>query len=525
MTASTTQPQAGESRLTPERIAALTGRVFATSGKTLTSIAPATGEPLAQIPASSVDDVAAAFQRARKAQADWAQVPLKERVELLLRLHDLVLDRQQDILDVVQWESGKARKHAFEEVCDVALTARYYARTATQHLLPAARAGLFPMLTSTTEIRHPKGVVGFIVPWNYPLTLAITDALPALVAGNAVVLKPDVKTNLSALVGAELLADVGLPADLWQVVVGDGPTIGGALIEEADFVCFTGSTAVGRQVAKRCGERLIGCTLELGGKNAMLVLDDANLDVAAEGAVRGSFSNSGQLCESMERLYVAAPVYDSFVKRFVERVNAMRLGATFDFEPDMGSLINERQLETTARHVEDAVDKGARVLAGGRRRPDLGPYFYEPTVLEGVKPGMQCFAEETFGPVVSIYKVADDEEAIARANDSSFGLNAAVYSRDTARGRAVAQRLRSGTVNVNEAYAAAWGSLDAPLGGFSDSGLGRRHGAEGLLKYTEAQTVAVQRGIRVAPPAGVPYPLFARGMTVALRVLRKTGRR
>ena len=525
MTGSTTQPRVVEPRLSPARISALTSRVFASSGKTITSIAPATGEPLAQVPASTEDDVAAAFQRARKAQADWSQVPLKERTDLLLRLHDLVLDRQQDILDIVQAESGKARKHAFEEVCDVALTARYYARTATQHLLPTARAGLFPMLTSTTEIRHPKGVVGFIVPWNYPLTLAITDALPALVAGNAIVVKPDVKTNLSALVGAELLADVGLPADLWQVVVGDGPTIGSAMIEQSDFLCFTGSTAVGREVAKRCGERLIGCTLELGGKNAMLVLDDANLDVAAEGAVRGSFSNAGQLCESMERLYVAEPVYDSFVKRFVERVNAMRLEATFDFGPDMGSLINEKQLETTARHVEDAVDKGARVLAGGRRRPDLGPYFFEPTVLEGVKPGMQCFAEETFGPVVSIYKVANDEEAIARATDTDFGLNAAVYSRDVARARAVAQRLRAGTVNINEAYAAAWGSLDAPLGGFADSGLGRRHGAEGLLKYTEPQTIAVQRGMRVTPPAGVPYPLFARGMTVALRLLRKTGRR
>ena len=513
-----------DAALAPERLAALTSRVFATSGETVSSVTPVTGETLAEVPVSSVDDVAAAFARARKAQSEWAQVPLRERADLLLRLHDLLFERQDDILDVVQWESGKARRHAFEELCDVAVNARYYARMADQYLLPTRRAGLFPFLTRTTELRHPKGVVGVIAPWNYPLTMAISDALPALVAGNAVVTKPATQTTLCALLGAELLADAGLPDDVWQVVVGAGGSVGAALIDEADFVCFTGSTETGRSVARRCGERLIGCTLELGGKNPLLVLDDADVDKAAEGAVRGCFSNAGQLCISIERLYVAAPVHDAFVERFVERVRAMVVGTSFDFGADMGSLISPQQLETVTAHVDDAVGKGATLLAGGHARPDLGPYYFEPTVLTGVTPEMACYGAETFGPVASIYRVADDDEAVAAANDSPFGLNAAVFGQDVARAQAVAARLRAGTVNINEAYAAAWGSIDSPMGGVGDSGLGRRHGVDGLLKYTEAQTVSVQR-VPVAPQRGMSYDMFARGVTAGLRALRRAGRR
>ena len=510
--------------LSPERLAALAARVSATSGETLDARSPLTGDTLVSVPVSSDDDIADAFTRARKAQAAWARVPVRERAALLLRLHDLVFARQDDILNVVQWESGKARRHAFEEVCDVAMNARYYARTAPHLLRPIRRTGLFPLLTRTVELRHPKGVVGVIAPWNYPLTMAISDALPALVAGNAVVTKPASQTALCALLGAELLAEAGLPDDLWQVVVGPGGRVGTALIDQADFVCFTGSTETGRTVASRCGERLIGCTLELGGKNPLLVLDDADLDKAAEGAVRGCFSNAGQLCISIERLYVAAPIYDAFLERFLDRVRAMVVAPTFDFGADMGSLISAPQLATVSAHVDDAVSKGARVLAGGKPRPDLGQYFFEPTVLEGVTPQMDCYAGETFGPVVSVYRVADDDEAIAAANDSPYGLNAAVYSRDAGRARMVAGQLRAGTVNVNEAYAATWGSIDSPMGGVGDSGLGRRHGVDGLLKYTEPQTVAVQR-IPVAPVGGMSYDTFARAITAGLRTLRRIGRR
>jgi succinate-semialdehyde dehydrogenase/glutarate-semialdehyde dehydrogenase len=508
----------------PKRISALTSRVAATSGETVEAITPLTGETLAEVPVSSNADISAAFARARSAQEAWAQVPVRERAALLLRLHDLVFQRQNDILDIVQWESGKARRHAFEEVCDVAMNARYYGRMAPRLLRPAHRAGLFPVLTRTVELRHPKGVVGVIAPWNYPLTMAVSDALPALVAGNAVITKPATQTTLCALVGAELLAEAGLPTDLWQVVVGDGSRVGAALIDEADFICFTGSTQIRRAVARRCGERLIGATMELGGKNPMLVLDDADLDNAAEGAIRGCFSNAGQLCISIERLYVAAPVFDAFCERFVSRVRDMAVKPSFDFTADMGSLISAQQLATVAEHVDDAVTKGAEILAGGKARPDLGPYFFAPTVLTGVTPDMTCYREETFGPVVSVYRVEDDDAAVAAANDSAYGLNAAVYGRDTRRARAVAARLRAGTVNINEAYAAAWGSIDAPMGGMGDSGMGRRHGVDGLLKYTEPQTIAVQR-LPVAPVGGMSYDRFARLIATGLRTLHRLGRR
>jgi succinate-semialdehyde dehydrogenase / glutarate-semialdehyde dehydrogenase len=513
-----------EHALAPERIAALASRVSATSGETVSSVTPLNGGTLTEVPISSNADITAAFARARTAQADWARVPVRKRAELLLRLHDLTFQRQDDILDIVQWESGKARRHAFEEVCDVAMNSRYYGRVAPRLLHRARRLGLFPLLTRTVELRHPKGVVGVIAPWNYPLTMAISDALPALVAGNAVITKPATQTTLCALAGAELLAEAGLPADLWQIVVGEGARVGAALIEQADFICFTGSTQTGRAVARRCGERLIGATMELGGKNPLLVLDDADLDKAAEGAVRGCFSNAGQLCISIERLYVAAPVFDEFRDKFVARVRDMRVAATFDFSADMGSLISAQQLATVTSHVDDAVGKGAEILVGGKPRPDLGPYFFEPTVLMGVTPDMRCHSEETFGPVVSIYEVEDDDAAVAAANNSPYGLNAAVYGRDTRRASAVAARIRAGTVNVNEAYAAAWGSIDAPMGGMGDSGMGRRHGAEGLLKYTEPQTVAIQR-LPVAPVGDMSYDRFARGIAAGLRTLRRLGRR
>ena len=255
----------------------------------------------------------------------------------------------------------------------MALTARYYARTAHDHLDTQRKLGVVPGLTRVEVNRVPKGVVGIISPWNYPFTMALCDGLPALLAGNAVVAKPDAQTMLSALLGAQLLEEAGFPPDLWTVVAGPGSEIGPEMIGRADYICFTGSTATGKLIAKGCAERLIGCSLELGGKNPILVLRDADLEKAAEGAVRASFSNAGQLCVSMERMFVADQVYDRFVERFVARTEAMTLGASLDWGNDMGSLISQDQLDTVVRHVEDAVAKGARVLTGGKARPDLGP--------------------------------------------------------------------------------------------------------------------------------------------------------
>ncbi len=510
--------------LEPAYVDSLTARVLATSGTSVAVFTPLNGAPLANVPQSSEADVAEAFVRARRAQAVWSRTTIDERAAMLMRLHDLVLDRQEEIIDLIVWESGKARKHAFDEPLHIALTARYYGRTAHQHLDTRRRLGVVPGLTRV-EVNHvPKGVVGIISPWNYPFTMALCDGLPALLAGNAVVAKPDAQTMLSALLAAQLLEDAGFPKDLWQVVAGPGSTIGPAIIERADYICFTGSTATGRKVAQGCAERLIGCSLELGGKNPLLVLRDADLEKAAEGAVRASFSNAGQLCVSMERMFIADQVYDRFVERFVARTEAMTLGASLEWGNDMGSLISQDQLDTVVAHVDDAVAKGARVLAGGRARPDLGPFFYEPTILEGVTPDMTCFGHETFGPVIALYRFHDEADAVARANDGDYGLNASIYSQDGARARAIARHVKCGTVNINEAFGATFASIDSPMGGMRQSGMGRRQGSEGIHRYTESQAVATQRLIRFAPMLGMSDKTYATVMTANLRLMKKLGR-
>ena len=488
-------------------------------------VAPFTGQPIAELPLSTPDDVEVAFATARAAQRAWAHRRVEDRARVLHRLHDLVFERRHEILDVIRLESGKRRLDALEEVVDVAINARYYARTAAALLKPRGRTGFVPFLTTTVEYRHPKGVVGVIVPWNYPFTLAISDSLPALVAGNAVVIKPDHSSTFSALLGKELLVQAGFPEGLVQVVAGEGPVIGPEVIDRADYVMFTGSTRTGREVAARAATRLVGASLELGGKNAMLVLADAPLRRTVRGTLRAAFSNAGQLCESIERLYVADAIYDDFASALLRAVDGMQMTVDYGYSGDIGSLASEAQLARVRAHVDDAVAHGARVLAGGRARPDIGPFFFEPTVLENVDPQMKVCAEETFGPVISLYRFTDVDDAIDRANDTEFGLNAAIFTRDVARGREIAQRLRAGTVNINEGYGAVWGSTDAPLGGMGVSGIGRRHGAEGLLKYTEVQSVGAQRLVEFAPPTWLPQERFAQAMVAGLRILERTGRR
>ena len=510
--------------LEPDYVAALTGRLAATSGESAEVRSPIDAAPLAHIPQSSEQDVVEAFARARAAQEEWARTSYAERQRRLLRLHDLVLDRQDEIMDLIVLESGKARKHAFDEPLHIALTARYYGRTLPEHLDTERLPGVLPGLTRIDVNHVPKGVVGIISPWNYPFTMALCDGLAALAAGNAVVAKPDAQTMLSGLLAARLLDEAGFPKDLWQVVAGPGSRVGTSLIEKADYICFTGSTATGRLVAKGCAERLIGCSLELGGKNPMLVLADADIEKAAEGAVRAVYSNGGQLCVSIERLYVADAIYDRFVDRFVSRVQALSLGAGLSWDIDMGPLISQAQVETAQAHVDDAVAKGARVLTGGRARPDLAPYFFEPTVLEGVTPEMTCFGNETFGPVVSLYRFHDEAEAISLANEGEYGLNASVYSRDGERARQVARQVKAGTVNINEAFAGTFASLAAPMGGMRSSGMGRRQGREGILRYTESQSVATQRLVPIAPMLGMSDRTYAKTMTLGLRLLKKMGR-
>ncbi|ARQ68993.1 succinic semialdehyde dehydrogenase [Streptomyces marincola] len=506
-------------RVVPAELVEQLTRGVIGSGRTACH-SPLTGLPLAELPETSEDEVALAFDRAGAAQPAWAARPVRERAAVLLRFHDLLLRRQDAGLDLIQLETGKARLHAHEEVQAVAMAARHYGRRAPAYLRPVRHGGAFPLLTRVTELRHPRGVVGHISPWNYPLELSVGDALPALVAGNAVVMKPDTETALTALWARSLLIDAGLPPEVWQVVLGEGPVVGPQVVRHADYVTFTGSTRTGREVAERAAARLVGVSLELGGKNPMIVLDDADLDRTVAGALRACFASAGQLCISAERLLLHERVADAFLDRFVERVEALRLGAPLDWGTDMGSLCSQRQLDVVTRHVEDAVARGAKVLTGGRPRPDLGPYFYEPTVLADVAPPMLVCDNETFGPVVSVHRFADDAEAVVRANATRYGLNASVWSRDARRARRVAARLRVGSVNVNEAYGAAYGSIQAPMGGVGDSGIGRRHGAEGILKYTESQTVAEQRLVPMAPAFGLDDRRYAGLMTRSLKALK-----
>lgn len=512
--------------LDPSRVRGLTARAVASGGGgELATSTPMTGAPLAVLPVADAGDVAAAVQVARRAQRAWARVPVAERAAVLLRVHDLVLERQADLLDLVQLEAGKARAHAFEEVADCAVVARYYGRTAARYLRDSRHLGAYPVLTRTVEHHRPRGVVGIVSPWNYPLSLALTDALPALVAGNAVVLRPDPQGSLTALAVVELLVEAGLPADLVQVVLGPGEPTAQAVVERVDYVCFTGSTATGRKVAQVAGRRLVGASLELGGKNTMYVAADADLERAVPGAVRACFSSAGQLCISVERLAVHTDVHDAFVERFVAAVGEMRLSTGLHWGADMGSLVGEAQLERFLAHVDDAVAKGARILTGGRPRPDVGPFVVEPTVIEGVTAAMACRDEETFAPLVAVHPVASDDDAVRLANDTEYGLNASVWTRDVRRGRAIAARIEAGTVNVNEGYSSTWGSMGSPMGGMKASGLGRRHGREGILKYTESQTISSQHVLPIAPIGRQSDEAYARTLTLALRAMKAVGLR
>lgn len=486
---------------------------------TITVRRPFDRSVLGVLAATTPDEVRDVVVRARSAQVAWADTPVRRRAAVLKRFAGLVLRDRDRILDSIQDESGKARLNAFEEVMDAARGVRVFANNAVSALSEARRPGAIPVLTRTAVRHVPVGVVGMISPWNYPFNLPATDAAQALLAGNAVVLKPDSQSPFTALLLAELLTEAGLPEGVFQVVPGAGTQVGPALVETCDYLMFTGSTAVGRELAHQCGERLIGFSAELGGKNPALVLADADVAAAASGLARGCFAGAGQVCVSIERIYVANEVYAEFLSRFAARTRALRLGTGHDWSADVGSLVSATQLDHVRRHVEDARAKGAGVLAGGRARPDLGPFFYEPTILTGVTESMQVCRHETFGPVVSVYRVDSEAEAVERANDTRYGLNASVWS--AKRGEEVARRLRAGTVNINEGYAAAFGSHAAPMGGMGDSGLGRRHGSSGLLKYTEPQTIARQRLLPIAPPDGITNRAFADAMTRGIALMNR----
>ena len=485
-------------------------------------LAPFSEEVFASVPEANADDVAAAVEAARKAQVGWAAMSVAGRIKVLSRFHDLLLKHSEQAMDLIQLEAGKARIPAFEEVFDAVATTRYYVKTAARLLKRQRRAVSLPGFTTAYEYHHPHGVVGNITPWNFPFTLSISDIVAALIAGNAVVIKPDEKTPFSSLYGALLLSEAGLPEGVLQVVTGYGEKIGSALIDHVDFIAFTGSTEVGRMVAEQAGKRLIPSSMELGGKNAAIVMADADMDKTVSGISRAVYANGGQLCIAMERIYVDEKVRERFTQRFVEHTNQLELTTEFDFSSALSSLISREHLDNVHSHVEDALANGATLLAGGKARPDVGPLFYAPTILTDVDDGMLLCRNETFGPVVSIYGYDKIETAIEESNASDFGLNFSVWTSDTDQGVDVASRLEAGTVGVNDGYAATWSSYDAPMGGMKASGMSRRHANVGLLKYTESQTVAVQRGVEAfAPFPGMGYPRYLKILGPMLKVLKR----
>ncbi|TQF67036.1 succinate-semialdehyde dehydrogenase (NADP(+)) [Rhodococcus spelaei] len=477
--------------------------------------APFTGQPLPGVPQANPAAVAETARSARGAQDSWARTPIREREAVARRFARALIENHDLLCDLMQWETGKARVHAAIEVQGVISVASYYGRTGAEHLRGRRARTAVPGIVSARVGYRPKGLVGVIAPWNYPLFLAVGDVIPALVAGNAVLSKADSQAPWTLLLARKLAVEAGLPPAVWQVVAGSGAEIGSAVIDAVDYLCFTGSTATGRAIARQCADRLIGASLELGGKNPMIVCADADVDAAATGAVQACFSNAGQMCIGVERIYVHERVYSQFVDAFVGRTRRLRLGSDYTYATDMGSLTSRRQLETTTAHVEDAVAKGATVLTGGRPRPDVGPLFHDPTVLADVTAAMTVYAEETFGPVVSVYRVASEDEAVRLANEGEYGLSASVWTKDLGRGRALARLIVAGAVNVNDGYLSAIAALGAPMGGMRSSGVGRRHGREGIVRYTESQTVTTQR---------VPTPYPDRMRAGLLRVMNSTTR-
>ncbi len=481
-----------------------------------------TGDLLCELPQSTPEDVAVAYETARAAQAEWADWPLKRRLAVMKRFHKLLVKRHEVVVDLMQAETGKARRMSFEEVCDVAMTTSHYIKHAPRILGERKRGGVVPVVSTTTEVRAPTGVVGLISPWNFPFATSLSDAMPALIAGNGVVLKPDNKSTLNVAAGIELLYEAGMPPGLVQIVCGEGADVGPAIIDDADFVMFTGSTATGRFVGERAGANLIDCTLELGGKNPLVVMPDADLDETVPGAIFACFLNAGQACMHIERIYVPEELAGEFTRRFVIATQRLALGSTYDFEPQMGGLISVQHLDRVSGHVEDAREKGAEVLTGGRARPDLGPTFYEPTVLRGVTKEMVHATEETFGPVVAIDTYRDLDEALAKANDTEYGLNASIWGTDLEAAEAFGRRIKAGNININDGLAASYASKASPSGGIKASGVGARHGDAGMLKYTDPINVAVlKKQVLTSPTDLEGYMKHMKQTKVSLRAMRK----
>ncbi|MGD1024683.1 MAG: aldehyde dehydrogenase family protein [Candidatus Sulfotelmatobacter sp.] len=455
------------------------------------SVNPATGEVLRELECAGESEVRAAVARARTAQGAWAAIGVRKRIAVLREFQRRLHEKRSRIAEAISREAGKPVAEALTtEVLVVLDAARFLIENAYRLLRdePLRHGNLATKLKRGQLVRQSYGVIGIISPWNYPFSIPATETLAALVAGNAVVLKPSEFTSMVAIELKSLLYSAGVPEEIFQVLVGDGATGAALIASPIDKLVFTGSVATGKRIAMAAAERLLPVVLELGGKDPMLVLDDADLDVASSAAVWGAFLNAGQTCLSVERCYVHRSLYEAFVKACVEKTKKLRVGPGLDREADVGPMIHERQLRIVEEHVKDAA-RGARILTGGSRLPELGPNFYKPTVLADVTHDMRIMREETFGPLLPVMAFDSDEEAVRLANDSEYGLAASVWTRDNHRGERLARQIHAGTVMVNDVVS-CFGISEAPHGGVKSSGVGRAHGRFGLeemvrLKYVD----------------------------------------
>jgi acyl-CoA reductase-like NAD-dependent aldehyde dehydrogenase len=452
---------------------------------------PASLAPVGEIEVQTAAEVRAAVERARKAQPAWAALSFEERGRYLERAVRVILEREDELLDVLVSETGKPRLEALASELVTACDAlQFYAKRA-KRVLAERTIPLHLLKTKKLRIAYkPLGVAGIITPWNFPFLLSLNPSAQALAAGNTVVLKPSEATPFSGRLVEEVFASAGLPEGVFNVVLGDGET-GAALVDAGvDKISFTGSVATGRKVAEACGRNLVPCTLELGGKDPMIVCADADLERAARGAVYGAFTNSGHVCTSTERVYVVEEVAEEFTRLCVEQTAGLRQGSEGEF--DVGSIIWPPQLDVIESHVRDAVEKGARVLTGGRRNPNEAGLFYEPTILIDVNHGMAIMRDETFGPVLPIMRVSDEDEALRLANDSRYGLNANVWTRNKHKGTEMARAIESGCVVVNDCMV-TYGVPESPFGGVKESGIGRVNGELGLKGFCQSQSIVIDR--------------------------------